>query len=113
MSESVQHDLAAVLEHIQNQAASDRVRVTQHGQQEMVEESYTLDEVLDTIAAAQIIENYPEHRRGPCCLLAGYTGAGRPVHVVCTTAHSELILITVYEPGPPKWITPTQRRRRR
>jgi hypothetical protein len=77
MSESVEHNLTAVLERIQMQAASDRVRVTQHAQQEMIEEGFILDEVLGTIAAAQVLENYPEHRRGPCCLLVGYPGGSR------------------------------------
>ncbi|MBM4122800.1 MAG: DUF4258 domain-containing protein [Nitrospira sp.] len=58
----------------------------------------------------QVIENYPEHRRGPCCLLNGQTERGRPLHIVCTTAQPSLIIITAYEPRPPKWVTPTQRR---
>jgi hypothetical protein len=33
------------------------------------------------------------------------------LHVVCTTAGPTLILITVYKPRPPKWVSPTQRRR--
>ncbi|MBI3972422.1 MAG: DUF4258 domain-containing protein [Chloroflexi bacterium] len=57
-----------------------------------------------------MLENYPEHRRGACCLIGGTTSTGRPIHVVCTTARPMLIIITAYEPQPPKWITPTQRR---
>ena len=79
----------------------------------MVEEDITFDEVLEAIAAGQILENYPEHRRGACCLLSGLTQNGRYLHVVCTTAQLVLIIITVYEPKPPKWITPTQRRQQK
>jgi hypothetical protein len=56
-----------------------------------------------------VLENYPEHRRGACCLLYGRAANGRHLHVVCTTAQPVLIVITVYEPRPPRWITPTQR----
>jgi hypothetical protein len=56
------------------------------------------------------LENYPEHRRGACCLLSGFTHGGRRIHIVCTTARPVLIIITVYEPRPPKWVTPTRRR---
>lgn len=84
-------------------------RVTQHAQQEMAEEDILLEETLVAILSGQILENYPEHRRGPCCLVCGYTDRGRPLHVVCTTAQPLLILITVYEPKPPKWVTPTRR----
>ena len=104
-------DLQTVLERVHAQAASENLRVTQHAQQEMVEEDVLLDEVLDAIASGEIIENYPEHRRGACCLLSGITQNGRPIHVVCTTAQPVLIIITVYEPRPPKWSTPTQRSR--
>ncbi len=103
-------DLSILLERTRTQAGTENIRVTQHAQQEMVEENIILDEILEAIATGQIIENYPEHRRGPCCLLNGLTQQGRPIHIVCTTAQPALIIITVYEPKPPKWITPTQRR---
>jgi hypothetical protein len=103
-------DLKAVLERIRAQADVENLRITQHAQQEMVEEGITLDEVLEAIATGQILENYPEHRRGACCLLNGLTQDGRPLHIVCTTARPVLIMITVYEPKPPKWITPAHRR---
>ena len=103
-------DLDPVLEYIRAQVASQNFRITLHAHQEMVEEGFTLDHVLEAIASAQILESYPEHRRGACCLLHGLTQAGRHVHVVCTTTAPVLIMITVYEPQPPKWITPTQRK---
>lgn len=95
-------DLEAVLKRIRAQADADNFRITQHAQQAMVEEEITLDETLEAMTTGQILENYPEHRRGACCLLNGFTQAGRPVHSVCTTARPVLIIITVYEPTPPK-----------
>jgi len=103
--------LKALLAQIRAQADIENIRITQHAQQEMTEEDVTFDEVLDAIATAQILENYPEHRRGACCLPNGVTKKGRPLHIVCTTARPVLIIITVYEAKPPKWTTPTQRRR--
>ncbi len=95
---------------IRRQAVAQAVRVTQHAQIEMDAEEITLDEVLAAIAHGQILENYPEHRRGQCCLLYGRTTLGRHLHIVCTTAQPMLIIITVYEPIPPKGVSPTQRR---
>jgi hypothetical protein len=104
-------NLKAPLEQIRSQADTENIRITQHAQQEMAEEGITLNEVLEAIATGQILENYPEHRRGACCLLNGVTKEGRPLHIVCTTARPVLIIITVYQAKPPKWTTPTQRRR--
>jgi len=103
--------LKAALEQIRAQASTENISVTQHAQQEMAEEDITIDEVLESIAAGHILESYPEHRRGACCLLNGITKKGRPLHIVCTTVQPMLITITVYEPKPTKWATPTQRRR--
>jgi hypothetical protein len=104
-------NLEALLDRIRTQAEEENVRITQHAQQEMVEEDITLDEVLEAIATGEILENYPEHRRGSCCLVNGLTADSRSLHLVCTTAQPMLIIITVYEPKAPRWMTPTQRRR--
>ncbi|MEW6202580.1 MAG: DUF4258 domain-containing protein [bacterium] len=104
-------DPAAIFKKIRIQAKEENVYITQHAQQEMVEEDITLDEVLEAVSVGQVLENYPEHKRGACCLVNGFTNDGRPIHIVCTTAKPMLIIITVYEPKPPKWATPTQRRR--
>ncbi len=112
MSELDPHDPETSLENIRRLAAREALRVTQHAQQEMAEEDILLDEVLESIHSGQILENYPEHRRGPCCLLLGYTSDQRPLHIVSTTVQPVLVLITVYEPKPPKWVTPTRRRLR-
>lgn len=85
------------------------LRVTQHAAQEIVEDGFSVDDVLAAIASGEILEEYPTHRRGACCLLSGVTSAGRPVHVVCTTSLAVLVIITVYEPRPPKWTTPRRR----
>jgi Domain of unknown function (DUF4258) len=104
-------DEEAVLEQIRAQAQADNFRLTLHAQQEMVDKNISLDETLQALATGQILENYPQHRRGACCLVNGLTLHSRPLHVVCTTAQPVLIIITVYEPKPSKWVTPTQRGR--
>ena len=99
----------SVLTRIIEQARSGQVRITQHAQQEMVEEEILLDEVLEAIVKSKILEDYPDHKRGSCCLLGGATRTGRPLHIVCTTALRVLVIITTYEPLLPKWLSPTQR----
>ncbi len=105
------HDVRLALARIQEQVRTEAVRVTQHAQQEMTEEGVTLGDVLEAMVQGTILEHYPEHRRGACCLLGGRTHSGQPLHIVCTTNQAVLVLITVYEPKPPNWVTPTQRRR--
>lgn len=110
MNEFDSADLDVVLKRIRTLADTGNIRITQHAQQEMVEEEILLDDLLEAINVGHILENYPEHRRGACCLVSGITKSRRPLHIVCTTARSPLIIITVYEPKPPRWISSTQRR---
>ena len=104
-------DVAKALAWIQQQAIDSSYRITQHAAVEMDEEDILLEDVLEAIASGQILENYPAHRRGACCLLGGTTAGGRPLHVVCTTGGSLLVIITVYEPKRPRWTSPTERNR--
>jgi hypothetical protein len=99
-----------ILDRIRDQVRDENIRLTQHAQQEIVEEDIALDEVFEAVAQSQLLENYPQHRRGACCLISGLTRMGRPIHIVCTTEQPTLVIITVYLPKSPKWITPTQRR---
>ena len=49
-------DFEGALKRIRAQAAAENIRITQHGQQGMVEEDITLDEVLEAVAAANFGE---------------------------------------------------------
>ena len=102
-------DYTEILNRIQNQASVGNMRLTLHAQIEMVEENIKLADIYHAIQTGQILENYPEHQRGSCCLLDGEDERGRDIHIVCTTSRNILIIITAYLPLPPKWITPTQR----
>lgn len=87
--------------------------LTAHADEEAREEGITVQEIRQAIMAGEVIEDYPQHRRGPCCLVYGRSAAGRDMHVVVTTNKIPPRIITVYEPKPPRWPTPRERRRGR
>ena len=105
------HSHQAIIDRLRQQAETDRLRITLHAHQEMVEEDVSLDEVVSVLSQAKVVENYPDHKRGACCLVCGPSPAQRHLHIVCTTSLDAAIIITVYEPKPPKWVTPFQRGR--
>ena len=74
-------NLAGILDKIRTQIRDENLRLTQHAQQEMVEEHISTGDVLEAIAAAKILEYYGRHRRGACCVLpvTGYY-RGRAIH---------------------------------
>ena len=53
----------------------------------------------------EVIEDYPDDKYGPRCLILGFTRTGRPLHVQCGYPDRPLIkIVTLYEPDPLVWI---------
>jgi len=96
------------LKTVQNAVKNGLYFFTQHASIEAIAEDIKEDDVKEAVLSSQIVENYPDHRRGACCLLSGSTKEKRTIHIVCTTKKPTAI-ITVYEPKPPKWVTPLKR----
>ncbi len=111
MNEEDAHNVNAITGRLALQARLERIRITAHAHQEMMEEDILLDDVLCVLLHPSVIENYPDHKRGSCCLVYGQNQEGRDIHVVCTTSLENAIIITVYEPKEPKWESPLTRRR--
>jgi len=102
-------DLEKVADRLCQQARDDRIRITLHGHQKMIEEDISYEVLREVLLRCRVIENYPEHQRGPCCLVYGYISDERFLHIVCTTTLENIVVITVYEPKEPKWVTPFRR----
>ena len=63
-----------------------------------------LEEIREVIASGEIIEDYPEDKYGPSCLILGFTLAKRPLHIQCSYPSRSLIkIITLYEPDEARW----------
>jgi hypothetical protein len=103
-------NFAEVLAQIREFIGCREVYFTNHAHEEMMDEAIAADDVLHALDNCELLENYPDHKRGQCCLVTGKALDGRPLHVVCGTEAPQLVIITVYEPKPPKWVNPRKRR---
>ena len=85
-------------------SAKKKLFFTIHALDEMNKENemITSDEVKNVILNGEIIENYPEDKRGHSCLMLGFPDK-RPIHVVCAPKKDYLAVITVYVPNPDNW----------
>lgn len=70
-------DAEAIRSRVQELVAAGAYRITRHAHEEMVAEDISLAEVSDAIHVGILMEDYPNHRRGPCCLLSGETTSRR------------------------------------
>jgi Domain of unknown function (DUF4258) len=102
-------DEEALIARIRRRGAVGNFVPTVHARDEMDNESISFSEMRQALATCQMLEDYFDAPRGSCCLVYGAAANGRPLHMVCTSIKSTLMIITVYEPKPPKWPTPTQR----
>ena len=78
---------------------------SQHALDQSILRQISDDEVVEAIENGKIIEDYPDDKYGPSCLIYGDTKAGRPIHVQCSYPSRPLVkIITVYQPDPALWI---------
>jgi len=59
-------------------------------------------EIEQAIAQGEVIEDYPDDKYGPSCLMMGYSDAKRPLHIQVSYP-PKVKIITVYEPSPHEW----------
>ena len=53
----------------------------------------------------EVIEDYPDDKYGPSCLVLGFTDNGRALHIQCSYPVRPLIkIVTLYEPDTDRWI---------
>lgn len=70
----------------------------------MVERDITPEEVAQTVLAGEVIEDYPDDKYGPSCLVCGMTKSSRTLHVQCTHPSRPLVkVVTAYQPDPAEW----------
>ena len=83
-------------------------RFTDHARREMESEPLGvihIDELPEALESGEIIEDYPDDKYGPSCLMFGVTLARRPLHIQCSYPSRPLVkIITLYEPDPQRWV---------
>jgi Domain of unknown function (DUF4258) len=82
------------------------VKISDHGYDELAADGLYVRDVVESIADALVIEDYPDHPRGPCVLLLQKDQRGEPIHVVWGIPKgksSPAVLVTAYRPDPQRW----------
>ncbi|WP_414676549.1 DUF4258 domain-containing protein [Longimicrobium sp.] len=101
-----------MIEDLRAKIAAGAFEFSQHATDQAISRHIRVEEIREAFAGGEVIEDYPDDKYGPSCLVFGLTGAGRPLHVQCSHPSRLLVkLITVYEPDPELWIGFRTRRR--
>lgn len=78
-----------------------------HAFKRAVERNISESEIGEVVENVAIIEDYPDDKYVPSCLLLGFTKLGRPIHIQVTrieTGEGLIKVITMYQPDEEKWI---------
>ena len=97
--------MSETLETIKNLAAARKVRISDHGIEELFADGITLKDVLESLPNARVVEDYPTAFKGPT-VLAHHNVEGREIHVVWGLAkHTQDVatIVTAYVPDLEKW----------
>jgi len=100
------------IDDIINAIQNNRIRITEHADEEAETDDLTFDEIFFSISHGEIIEQYPTDKPYPSCLINGQTFGGDHVHSVLAINEDNqwAVLITVYRPDPDRWINFRKRR---
>ena len=106
--------MSETLRRIQELVVRGEVKISGHGYDELAEDGLFADEVVQAVANAVVVEDYPDFPKGPCVLVLQKNAAGEPVHVVWgipKNATSPAVVVTAYRPDPKRWTHDFLRRR--
>ena len=96
---------------LQAKFANEQFEFSRHALDRTILREISVQEIGEVIAQAELLEDYPDDKYGPSCLVLGFTKAGRALHLQCSYPSRPLVkIITIYEPDPKEWIEFRNRR---
>lgn len=90
------------IESIRRLCEPNSIQWSLHALKRMRERRITSDEVIGCIQTGEIIEEYPDDRPLPSCLIYGVV-VTRNLHTVVGSSDTMISIITAYEPDPDEW----------
>jgi hypothetical protein len=94
-----------MIDEIREKISTGQFEFSKHAVDQSILRRVTLQDIREAIAGGEIIEDYPNDKYGPSCLILGYTQARRPLHVQCSYPSRPLVkIVTLYEPDARLWV---------
>ena len=94
-----------LIDEIRTKFRENQFEFSRHAVDRMILRHISVAEVREAIRTGEVIEDYPDDKYGPSCLILGFTDRNRPLHVQCSyPIRTRIKVVTVYEPNPDEWL---------
>ncbi len=102
-----------MIDYIRNLLIEEIFILSRHAFKRTIERSISIVDITEAGSNAEIIEEYPDDKYSPGCLVLGFTKNNRPLHIQLSDYTSKLLkIITVYEPDLMNWENDYRSRRK-
>ena len=91
------------LNEVKAEITTGNYRFSDHAVKRMIRRSIDRMEVEEAVLTGEIIEEYPDDKYSPSCLIYGVSKAGRHLHVQLSLPPA-VTVITAYDPEASEWI---------
>jgi hypothetical protein len=108
--------MSEILWRVQALVSRGEYRVSRHGFRELVADDILAEDVVVSIGAAVVVEDYPDSRKEPSVLVLQHDREGLPIHVmwgVPRATRTPAVLVTAYRPAPELWSDDFMKRKKR
>jgi len=98
--------MSQTLQAVQSLVARGEYRFSRHALDECEADGILPLDIVHKVGSAVVVEDYPEHSRGPCVLVFCRDAEGEPIHAVWGLQKgigSPAVLVTAYRPAPAQW----------
>lgn len=98
--------MSETLQRIVRLVGDGNLRVSAHALQKLVNEDIFIEPLIDGIAGASLVEDYPDYFKGPAVLVLQFDENQSPFHLVWglpAGAQEPAVLVTAYRPDPNRW----------
>jgi hypothetical protein len=93
--------MTTLIAEIRRKVADNQFEFSKHAADQSILRQILVQEVKETIANGQVIEDYPDDKYGPSCLICGFTQLQRPIHIQCSYPSRPVVkIVTMYKPDP-------------